>query len=170
MAGLLKNPRFVNSTASLFVFAISLATYLRCLEPSVSWWDCGEFIAASYGMEVGHPPGAPLFLLLGRIFTLLAPDPGKAAMMVNVLSALASALTVFFLYHTIVMLVGKAGREGNPSDAPPSRIAVIAGLAGALASATFVPFKYATKPLSYFNRNNSLVTTEASSRLNSIRE
>jgi hypothetical protein len=135
MAGLLKNPRFVNSTASLFVFAISLATYLRCLEPSVSWWDCGEFIAASYGMEVGHPPGAPLFLLLGRIFTLLAPDPGKAAMMVNVLSALASALTVFFLYHTIVMLVGKAGREGNPSDAPPSRIAVIAGLAGALAYA-----------------------------------
>jgi hypothetical protein len=91
----------------IFVFLASLITYALSLEPSVSWWDCGEFIAASSKLEVGHPPGAPLFLLLGRLFSLFTPDPSRIAFMINLMSAIASAATVMFLYWTIVMLAEK---------------------------------------------------------------
>jgi len=96
-----------------FVFLASFITYALSLEPSVSWWDCGEFIAASGKLEVGHPPGAPLFLLLGRLFSVLAPDPSRIAFMINLMSALASAATVMFLYWTIVMLIEKGTRANG---------------------------------------------------------
>ena len=86
---------------SWIVFAIALTVYLLTLEPTVSYWDCGEIIAAAAGLEIGHPPGAPVHMLLGRLFSLLAPDSSNTAMMVNALSAVASAFTVFFLYKTI---------------------------------------------------------------------
>ncbi len=88
-------------------FSIATLVYFLTLEPSVSWWDCGEFIACAYKLEVGHPPGAPLFLLLGRLFSLIAGNPEKVAKMVNSLSALASGFTILFLFWTITHLAKK---------------------------------------------------------------
>jgi hypothetical protein len=110
-------PLIRRALPSTFVFLTSLITYALSLEPSVSWWDCGEFITAANGLEVGHPPGAPLFLLIARFFTLFAPGTAQVALMVNLMSALASAFTVLFLYWTIKMLAEKGtraqGHEGT---------------------------------------------------------
>lgn len=82
------------------VFIISAIVYLATLEPTVSFWDCGEFIASSYKLEVGHPPGNPTFQLLGRFFTLFG-DSEHAALLINSMSAICSALSVLFLFWTI---------------------------------------------------------------------
>ncbi|MEN8202182.1 MAG: DUF2723 domain-containing protein [Bacteroidota bacterium] len=90
------------------VFLISLIVYLLTIEPTASFWDCGEFIATAYKMEVGHPPGAPFFMLLGRFFTLFAGgDVTKVAVTMNILSGTASAFTILFLFWTITHLVKK---------------------------------------------------------------
>jgi hypothetical protein len=88
-------------------FAIALTVYLLTIEPSVSLWDCGEFIASSFKLQVGHPPGAPLYMILGRVFSLFAGDPANVARMYNALSALSSALTILFLFWTIAHLLRK---------------------------------------------------------------
>lgn len=85
-------------------FAISAVVYLLTMEPTASLWDCSEFIATSYKLEVGHPPGAPLFMMLNRLFTMFASDVTKVAAMVNTASAIASALTIAFLFWTIAHL------------------------------------------------------------------
>ena len=82
-------------------FLIALIVYLLTLEPTVSLWDCGEFIASSYKLQVGHPPGAPLYMMIGRIFSLFAPDTDQVAKMINAVSAFASAFTILFLFWTI---------------------------------------------------------------------
>ncbi len=97
----------INAILGWIVFIIAAITYFMTLEPTVSWWDCGEFITSSFKLEVGHPPGAPTFMILARVFTLFAPDAGKAAVMVNSVSALASAGTIMILYWTIVHLARK---------------------------------------------------------------
>ncbi|MGW8316814.1 MAG: glycosyltransferase family 117 protein, partial [Bacteroidales bacterium] len=90
------------------VFLIALVVYLMTIEPTASFWDCGEFIATAFKMEVGHPPGAPLFMVLGRFFTLFAGgDVMKVPVTVNVLSAIASAFTILFLFWTLTHLVKK---------------------------------------------------------------
>jgi hypothetical protein len=88
-------------------FAIALTVYLLTLEPTVSQWDCGEFIASSFKLQVGHPPGAPLFLMIGRVFALFTADREKVAMMINAVSAFASAFTIMFLFWTIAHLLKK---------------------------------------------------------------
>jgi hypothetical protein len=88
-------------------FLIALIVYLLTLEPTVSLWDCGEFIASSYKLQVGHPPGAPLFMIIGRVFSLFTTDTEKVAMMINGVSALASAFTILFLFWTISHLLKK---------------------------------------------------------------
>ena len=88
-------------------FAIALVVYLLTLEPTVSLWDCGEFIASSFKLQVGHPPGAPLFLILGRAFSLITSDPDQVAKMINSVSAFASAFTIMFLFWTISHLLKK---------------------------------------------------------------
>src|SRR5210317_819842 len=88
-------------------FAIALFVYMLTLEPTVSLWDCGEFIASSYKLQVGHPPGAPLFMILGRVFSIFTADREKVAMMINAVSAFASAFTILFLYWTISHLLKK---------------------------------------------------------------
>ncbi len=100
-----------------FIFLIAAITYLLTLEPTVSWWDCGEFIASSYKLQVGHPPGAPLFLMMGRVFSLFASSPERVAAMINAMSGLASAFTILFLFWTITHLVKKImpGEEENYS-------------------------------------------------------
>lgn len=95
----------VNRWVGWLVFTVALAVYLFTLEPTASFWDCGEFIAAAYKLQVPHAPGAPLFLLLGRLFSLLAfGDVTRVAFWINSISVLASAFTVLFLFWTITML------------------------------------------------------------------
>ena len=81
----------INNILGWAVFLIASVTYILTLEPTASWWDCSEFIISAYKLEVGHPPGAPFHIILGRIFSLFAPDASKVAYMVNLLSAIASA-------------------------------------------------------------------------------
>jgi len=129
-------PKLLNIIPSAFVFLVSLTIYILTLEPSVSWWDCGEFIAAANGLQVGHPPGAPLFLMLGRFFALFAPSPAHVALMINLLSALASALTVLFLYWTILLLAKKPSSPHPLIPFPPHPLIpsppVLAGILGSL--------------------------------------
>lgn len=99
--------RKANIFLGWFSFLIASVVYLMTIEPTVSFWDCGEFIASAYKLEVGHPPGAPFFLLLARFFTLFAPDPSFVAAAVNAMSGLASAFTIMFLFWTITHLARK---------------------------------------------------------------
>ena len=80
--------------------------YCMTIEPTASLWDCGEYITTSYKLEVGHPPGAPLYMMMGRLFSMFA-SPETAAMMINLMSALASAFTILFLFWTITMIAKK---------------------------------------------------------------
>ena len=90
-----------NRLTAAMVFAISAVVYLLTIEPTASFWDCGEFIASSYKLEVGHPPGNPVFQLFARFFTMFT-GPEGAAIAVNAMNAVLSALTIMFLYLTIV--------------------------------------------------------------------
>ena len=125
---------FWNRLTATVVFAISAVTYLLTIEPSASFWDCGEFIASSYKLEVGHPPGNPVFQLFARFFTMFT-DNLHAAVAVNAMSAICSALTIFFLYLTIVFLakrVVKPAEDGTYTLA--KAIAIFgSGAVGALA-------------------------------------
>ncbi len=89
------------------VFGISLIIYILTLEPSVSLWDCGEFIASAYKLQVTHPPGAPLYMLIARVFAIFAPNVEGVALFVNLLSAVASAFTIFFLFKIVLYLFEK---------------------------------------------------------------
>lgn len=103
-----------NNIIGWIVFGIAAYTYLSTIEPTASFWDCGEFIACTHKLEVGHPPGAPTFMLFGKIFTLLAGDDvTKVAKMVNAMSALASAFTILFLFWTISRLAFKIVSQNN---------------------------------------------------------
>ncbi len=117
------------------VFAIAAFTYLSTLEPTASFWDCGEFIAAAYKLEVGHPPGAPFFLLVGRLFTLFAGDnTQQVALMINALSGLASAFTILFLFWTITHLVKRMSlKKGEEPTLADTIVILGSGALGALA-------------------------------------
>ncbi|MDO5442220.1 MAG: DUF2723 domain-containing protein [Bacteroidia bacterium] len=123
-----------NRIAAVAALIVSAVTYLSTIEPTASYWDCGEFIASSYKLEVGHPPGNPVFQLIARVFTMFG-DGSHAALMVNAMSALCSALTIFFLYLTIVFFVKRIVRkESDGSLSAGAAIAVIgSGLVGSLA-------------------------------------
>ncbi|MFM7217555.1 MAG: DUF2723 domain-containing protein, partial [Bacteroidota bacterium] len=124
----------LNNLVGWIVFGIAAFTYISTIEPTGSFWDCGEFIATAHKLEVGHPPGAPTFLLLARVFILFAGDNVKMfPIMVNTLSALLSAFTILFLFWTITHLARKLviGKGEETSD---KIIAVLgAGVVGALA-------------------------------------
>ena len=98
-----------NRISATAVFVVAAITYLMTIEPTASFWDCGEFIASSYKLEVGHPPGNPVFQLVARFFTMFT-DNMHAAVAVNAMSAICSALTIFFLYLTIVFLAKRLVR------------------------------------------------------------
>ena len=103
----MKNFKLWNTLCGWVVFAIAAATYLLTMEPTASFWDCGEFISSAVKLDVGHPPGAPFFMLMGHFFSLFASDTEHLAMCVNALSALASAFTILFLFWTITALAKK---------------------------------------------------------------
>ncbi|MCX4334950.1 MAG: DUF2723 domain-containing protein [Bacteroidales bacterium] len=123
-----------NRVSAVAVLAVSAVTYLLTIEPTASFWDCGEFIASSYKLEVGHPPGNPVFQLIARFFTMFA-DNMHAAVAVNAMSALCSAFTIFFLYLTIVFLAKRlvtVGQDGTYTAA--QAIAIYgSGIVGSLA-------------------------------------
>lgn len=125
------NPWWMHAVG-LSVLLISLLVYILTLEPTTSLWDCGEFISAGYKLQVPHPPGTPLFLLLCRLFSLFAIDRDHVAYSMNVLSALASSCTVYLLFHTIILL-GKKMKPSFTSVQSP----VILTMAAAIGSLTF---------------------------------
>ena len=94
--------------SGFIVFFIALFTYILTMEPTNSWWDCGEYIATAYKLQVGHPPGAPLFLLIANLFSQLAgQNIEKVALMINFMSALFSAGTIFLLFWTTKKIADK---------------------------------------------------------------
>jgi hypothetical protein len=104
----MKNYNRINNLTGWLAFAVAAFTYLTTMEQTGSFWDCGEFIAAAYKLQVGHPPGASLFLLIGRVFTMFAfGDVKMVPIMVNTMSALASAVTVLFLFWSITHIARK---------------------------------------------------------------
>ena len=130
----MKNFKLWNVILGWFVFAIAAVTYLMTMEPTASFWDCGEFIVSAHKLDVGHPPGAPFFMLLGHFFSLFASDTAHVAMCVNALSALASALTILFLFWTITALGRKLVSTANCQLSTAQGIALLgAGLVGSLA-------------------------------------
>ena len=126
----MKNFKLWNTLGGWMAFAIAAATYLLTMEPTASFWDCGEFISSAWKLDVGHPPGAPFFMLMGHFFSLFASDTSHVAMCVNALSALASAFTILFLFWTITALAKKLVQP----DTLWKGLAILgAGMVGALA-------------------------------------
>ncbi|MGE0091400.1 MAG: DUF2723 domain-containing protein [Bacteroidales bacterium] len=99
----LKKFKQIDNLLGAALLLVASFVYLSTIEPTTSFWDCGEFIASSYKLEIGHPPGNPVFQLIARFFTMFA-GPDKAAMMVNSMSAISSALTIMLLFWTITHL------------------------------------------------------------------
>ncbi len=123
-----------NTILGWIAFLIALITYTLTLEPTVSYWDCGEYISTSVKLEVGHPPGAPLFQMLGAFFAMFTSDISQIAKMVNFMSALASAFTILFLFWTITALAKKVVLKTSKELTTGSSIAILgSGLVGALA-------------------------------------
>ena len=129
----MKNYKLINNVLGWVVFAISATVYLTTIEPTASFWDCGEFISSAYKLEVGHPPGAPFFMLTANLFTQLASDPASVAKMVNCMSALFSALTILFLFWSITHLAKKVIVSDDTNITTGQLITIMgSGLVGAL--------------------------------------
>jgi tetratricopeptide (TPR) repeat protein/MFS family permease len=94
-----------NKITGWFVFAVALTTYWLTVEPTVSFWDCGEYITTASNLEVGHPPGAPLFQLLGAFFSIFAPSASEIALTINLMSVFASAFTILFMFWSLTILL-----------------------------------------------------------------
>ena len=123
----------LNILTGWLVFLVAAWTYIATIEPTSSFWDCGEFIATAYKLEVGHPPGAPLFMILARVASAFV-SPENVPMAVNVLSALASAFTILFLFWSITHMAHKMATRSGEALNTGSIIAVLgSGIVGALA-------------------------------------
>ena len=99
--------RLINNALGWLVFALATSVYLITMEPTASFWDCGEFISSAFKLEVGHPPGAPFFMLTGNLFSQLASDPSQVGLMLNSMSAISSGFTILFLFWSITHLARK---------------------------------------------------------------
>ena len=125
----------INNITGWVVFAIASLVYVLTVEPTASFWDCGEFIAVSYKLEVPHPPGAPLFLLIGRMFSFLAGDVEQVAFWINMVSVISSGFTVLFLFWSITLLGKKVLNipAGTKPTTPQAVLLLGSGLIGSLA-------------------------------------
>ena len=131
----MKRFRFINNISGWVVFVIAAITYLLTLEPTTSLWDCGEFIASAYKLEIGHPPGSQVFMIFARFFSLFAgSDTSKVAVMINAMSGLVSAFTILFLFWTITHLARKILiKDEGMFNATKITAIIAAGATGALA-------------------------------------
>ena len=130
----MKKYNLINNISGWATFLFAAIVYLMTIEPTASFWDCGEFIASSYKLEIGHPPGNPMFMLISNFFTLFAGDVSKIAITVNIMSALASAFTILFLFWTITHLAKKLIVKKDAEPTTAELIGIIgSGLIGALA-------------------------------------
>ena len=129
----MKQYRLVDNLLGWLTFLIAAFVYCSTIEPTASFWDCPEFITTGYKLEVGHPPGAPFFMLTANLFTQLTSDPSKVALMVNVMSALLSATCILFLFWSITHLTRKLLISSWDELTTTKLIAIEAsGLVGAL--------------------------------------
>ena len=128
----MQNYKLINRISAMVAFLASFFVYLRTIAPTVSFWDCGEFITCSYILGIPHPPGAPFYLLLGRIFSMV-PTASDIGLRVNLVSALSSALTVMLTYLIIVRLIEQW--RGKPKSSEDLLFLVASGLIGSLAYA-----------------------------------
>ena len=125
--------RKLNNWTGWGIWAVATIVYLSTIEPTASFWDCGEFIASAYKLEVGHPPGAPFFMLLAR-FLMVFSTPETAAVFANALSALSSSFTILFLFWSITHLAKKFTGGGSGEISKGQTWAVLgSGAVGALA-------------------------------------
>ncbi len=132
----MKRYNIINNSLGWLCFVIAAVTYLLTLEPTASFWDCPEFILQAFKLEVGHPPGNPIFMLAGRFFiTLFGGDLSSAAVAVNSMSALLSAATILLLFWTITHLIKRLIVKDDATEVSLSQLLVImgGGLCGALA-------------------------------------
>ena len=130
----MKKYKLINNVLGWAVFLIASTVYLMTMEPTASFWDCGEFISSAYKLEVGHPPGAPFFMLTANLFTQFASDPSKVALMVNTMSAFFSGLTILFLFWSITHLARKVIVKDGAEITSGQLITIMgSGLVGALA-------------------------------------
>ena len=124
--------RLLNNVVGWTVFIIATTVYMMTLEPTTSLWDCGEYITTANQMEVGHPPGAPLFMMLGRIFSAFF-SPENAAWAVNAMSGLSSSFSILFLFWSITMLARKLSPNYEKLSAGDKLAILASGAVGALA-------------------------------------
>ncbi len=130
----MKQYTLTNNLLGWLTFFVAAFTYCSTVEPTASFWDCPEFITTAYKLEVGHPPGAPFFMLTGNFFSLFASDPSQVAYMVNIMSALLSAFCILFLFWSITHLARKLiCNDGTPSSWAQTLLIMGCGLTGALA-------------------------------------
>ena len=131
-----KKSNLINNIGGWLVFAVALITYWCTLEPTASYWDCGEFIIQADKLEVGHPPGNPIFMLTARFFANFASDAGSISVMVNAMSGLLSALTILLLFWTITHLVRRlVVKDGQQKEISIQQYMAImgSGIVGSLA-------------------------------------
>lgn len=130
----MKQYKLINNIVGWLAFVIAATTYCLTVEPTASFWDCPEFITTASKLEVGHPPGAPFFMLTGNFFTLFTSNPEHIAVCINVMSALLSAFCILFLFWTITHLARKLlCKDGIVTDTWQTVLIMGAGLTGALA-------------------------------------
>jgi Protein of unknown function (DUF2723) len=122
-----------NTILGWFAFTIALVTYTLTVEPTMSFWDCGEYIATAAKLEVGHPPGAPLFQMIGAFFAMFAIDNEHIALMVNMTSVVSSAFTILFLFWSSSMILKKIIGSYNEINKDNSVVILGSSLVGALA-------------------------------------
>src|SRR5882724_5526851 len=131
------NFKRLNNIVGWIVCVVACTVYIMTMEASGSFWDCGEFVSSAYKLQIPHPPGAPLFVLMGRFFIILFGDnPHTAARGVNFMSAIASGLSILFLFWTITHFARKLVMGGVTSTEPDQKQTfsiMAAGVVGALA-------------------------------------
>lgn len=127
------NYKKLNQILGWLVFLIATAVYFITIEDTVSLWDCGEYVTTAYKLEVGHPPGAPLFMVIGRLFSFFA-DPVNVAVAINRLSALCSSLSILFMFWSITLLAKKVALRSKSELSKGEMIAILgSGVIGSLA-------------------------------------
>ena len=122
-----------NNILGWFVFTVAVVVYGLTIEPTVSFWDAGEYILTSSKLQVGHPPGAPLFQMFGAFFSMFALEPSQIGMIMNMMSGVASAFTILFMFWTISILLVKLTKYNEDKNTGKAYAILGSALVGSLA-------------------------------------